>query len=427
MSRAAGNKTRARNGSVSIIRRMDGRYALTIELPRASSGKRRRHQSTHRTRKEAEARARKFSYEVAARAPEASREVTVSEMLQHWLRNQRPGEYSSQLNRAWLVALIDSRLGQQKIVKLREQHLSAFLRELGTEKKPSTCAKVLHVLRAALREAVRDGLITSNPADNIKPPPLQYQIKDAWTREEVRRIVRAARAGTMPALILVALSTGARIGELVGARREDYDPKTGILQIMGTAKRNGGRGKTKTHAAQRKLKLTPFVQQAMAAHLEQVAERKRAAGPLWGQRREVSEEVREKQRQAARKRWDSSLPQGWIPRPPAAEAYEPLFPSGHGTPLGLRNVRREWAQVLKEAELEYREFHAIRASFITAALANRVIGLKDLQDVVGHTSPVMTLRYAQRSQERQAQVIQVANEVMGLNDEEEDAAAGPPA
>ena len=420
MSSAARDKARAPNGSVSIVKRMDGRFSLTIELPRGGDGKRHRHQSTHRTRKQAEARARKFNYEVASHAPEARSEVTVSATLQHWLREQPPGEYSTQLNRAWLVALIESRLGDQKIVKLREQHIKTFLQNLAAEKKPSTCAKVLHVLRAALRGAVRDGLISSNPADDIKPPPLHHEVKDAWSRDEVRRIMHASRDGAMPALILVALSTGARIGELVGAGWEDYDPRAGTLHITETAKRSGGRGKPKTPAARRKLKLTLLVQRAMATHLEQVIERKRLAGPLWGQKRQVSDKVREKQRQAARARWNSTLPQGWIPRPPPAEAYEPLFPTSHGTPLSPRNVRREWARVLERANVEYREFHAIRASFITAALVNRVVSLKDLQDVVGHTSPVMTLRYAQRSLERQAQVVQMANEEMGLVDDDED-------
>ncbi|WP_194165184.1 tyrosine-type recombinase/integrase [Deinococcus terrestris] len=138
------------------------------------------------------------------------------------------------------------------------------------------------------------------------------------------------------------------------------------------------------------------------------------APPLWGQRRAVPDEVREKQRRAAQARSVSGLPEGWMPPPPPAQAYEPLFPTRHGTPLSSRNVRREWALVLERARVDDREFHSIRASFITSALVSRVLSLKDLQEVVGHTSPLMTLRYAQRSQERQAQVIQVAKEQMGL-------------
>lgn len=76
---------------------------------------------------------------------------------------------------------------------------------------------------------------------------------------------------------------------------------------------------------------------------------------------------------------------------------------------------RHWRRVLEEAGLPHRRLHSTRAAFITAALQDRNISLADIQLTVGHTTPTMTLRYAQRLRGQQSVVAATAARRLGLD------------
>ncbi|WP_216329693.1 tyrosine-type recombinase/integrase [Deinococcus aestuarii] len=408
---------RGKIGLPSIVERADGRWALTVELAPHPDGRRHRLQRTCATREEALEAARAINYQAAQRLPRQARDLTVRQLLAHWSARQPVGEHSTSVNRAWLITIIESKLGDRPVMKITATEVQNLLADLAREQRaPSTVAKCHRLLRTALRDAVAQGVLAANPADTLRTPAVPSRIQDeAWTQEEVARIVRAARGSRIHALVIVALSTGARLGELVGARLEDYDPQTGTLSIEGTAKRGGGRGKGKTAAAHRQCPLPVSAQRVMRVHLGQVAQARADAGPLWGQRQETTEETRRKQQEASRRRAARPLPAGWIPASPPAAPYEPLFPTANGTPWQPGNVRKHWAQVLEAAGLPFRRFHSIRSAFITAALQDGNLSLSDIQATVGHRSPQMTLRYAQRVRGRQQQVAAAAARGLGLD------------
>ena len=81
----------------------------------------------------------------------------------------------------------------------------------------------IHIcLRAALNDAVEDGLLRSNPAKGVlKPPRGQKRIK-TWTREEMAAFLNHVRQHRNYALYHVALYTGMRRGELLGCVGKTY-------------------------------------------------------------------------------------------------------------------------------------------------------------------------------------------------------------
>lgn len=412
-------KPRRSRGGPSITPRADGRWSLTCELPRGPDGRRRRHQSTHRTFAEARDAARQFNYSDALIRVERGQNptLTVDDLLRGWLDRQPADEDSTRVNRAWLVNLIGVELGRDPVSKLRPERLQAALARIGETHAVSTVQKVRRVLRAALEDAVQSGTLARNPAASLRVPILPTRLPDeAWSQAEVQAILTAAKASRIYPFVLLALATGARIGELVAARLEDYDPETGRLTLDGTAKRGGGRGKAKTAAGHRVITLAPAVQAEMLRHLEDVASRRTLAGPLWGQRQETSEATRQKQREAARRQAASGLPEGWLPPPPPAVPYNPLIPTDNGTPWLRGNVGRHWKRVLESAGLPHRRLHSTRAAFITAALQDPDVSVADIQFAVGHATPTMTLRYAQRERGRQAAVAAAAVRKLGLED-----------
>lgn len=387
-------RSRAKRGMPSIVQRADGRWSLTVELPRSQDGERRRHQGTYRTYAEAVEAARLIDYS-ARTLSRADAGLTVEQLLDRWSGVQMLGESSTMEHRAWIAATVKRYLGAMQVRQLKKSDIEAFKKAMiQAGRAPSTVNKCLRCLRGALALAVDAELIQVNPAQAVKAvrEPAGRRVV-AWTDEQVRTILEASRTSPLGMLFLVGFVTGARLGELVGARLEDYDQATGTLHITGTAKKAGGRGQPKTATAFRKLPLTETVQQRMQEHLLEVRKRKELAGGWWGKKKEVSEQTRQKQREAALARSGRPLGENWRPLAQPGENYEPLFPTSHGTPWGLRNAQSEWARLLQTAGLPHVRFHDVRAYFATSAFQAGA-PVQDVQDVLGHSSPVMSLRYA---------------------------------
>lgn len=411
----AGRK-RALKGLPSIVKRRDGRYAVTVELPRSHDGKRQRLQSTCVTLEEAIAVGMHLAQQARLHHPADIATLTIEELLLRWQMQQPAGEPSTHLNRAWEGALLSLFLGKRLVSSLTPLDVTEMHRGMQAQgRAPSSVAKVHRLLRRILDTARNQKLIVHNVAELVKSPRVPPRVPEAaWTQEEVRAIIRVTEGHPLRALIVVAMATGARIGELLGAQPSDYNPATGELTISGTAKQCGGRGKAKTAAAHRVLPLSPLVRDVMQEHLQRVSQWKTEAGTLWGVKRETSDTTRAKQRKAARAKAKRPMPEGWQPELTRGSSYEALFCTQSGTPLSYRNVLKKWRDFLTEADLPYRRLHSTREAFITAALQDRSIPLPAIQQTVGHTSPVMTLRYAQRLRGAQADVITAAARVLGL-------------
>lgn len=418
MSRKPSPRRRAQVGLPSITQRRDGRWSLTIELTPKGDGSRRRIQRTLPTREAAVEASRELNYQWEQRRPVEARTLTVSTLLLGWLALQEAGEHSTAVNRAWHVGLINRHLGDHLVGELTVDHVQRLISALTRDGYArSTVSKVVWLLRVTLRDAVLRGLITSNPADAVRPPTVQTRLRtEAWTPEQVRAIVTAARKTRIGMLVEVALVTGARIGELIGARLEDYNPDTGVLTIDGTAKLGGGRGQGKTAAAHRECHLPEELQPRMRAHLLHIKEMRAAAGSRWGVRQIVSAKTRAAQSASSRARSPRPLPEGWLPQAPPATPYEPLFPTSTGTPWLPSNIRKAWIRILEAAHVPYRRIHSMRSAYITAALQSPDLSIPDIQASVGHTSAAMTLRYAQRVRGRHTVVATAAARNLGLLD-----------
>jgi len=95
---------------------------------------------------------------------------------------------------------------------------------------PSTCNRALAVLKTLIAKAVEWGRIETNPAAHVKklkePPGRERYL----THEEARRLLAAASPNFLPILI-VALGTGMRRGEILALKWTDLDLVRGIITI----------------------------------------------------------------------------------------------------------------------------------------------------------------------------------------------------
>lgn len=128
------------------------------------------------------------------------------------------------------------------------------------------------VLREALEDAVRLGLLRRNPLTGVEPPGDRSLVRPrALTPDEARRLLEAARPTRFHALWRLALAAGLRVGELLALRWVDLDLEAGQVRI-----RAG-----KTPGSEATLPLDPDTVAALRAHRARQNEARLAAGALW--------------------------------------------------------------------------------------------------------------------------------------------------
>ncbi len=234
-----------------------------------------RHRSrTFRRRRDAEDFARRVEVEIADgrwRDPAAAK-ATVAERTAAWLAGLHHVRPSTLAQYRWTVErYIIPGLGSHPIGALRPEQVRSFLARLLEEGRgPRTVRAVRQVLHAVLEEAVRDGVIVSNPVRYVHPPREERRELRLPTPEEVERLVKATEEAWRPLVLLLAYG-GLRIGEALGLQRRDLDLLARRVHIRRQAVEVAGRvelAEVKTAAARRVVALPTFVCEALARHLE---------------------------------------------------------------------------------------------------------------------------------------------------------------
>jgi integrase len=154
-------------------------------------------------------------------------------------------------------------LGRHRLDKLRPQHITTFYREMSKNLAPSSVRRIHAVLRRALTVAVRWGIIHTNPALLVDPPPVPRNDVKPYTVEEARIFLKAALEDRLEARWVIAVSLGLRQGEVLGLGRQHVDLQNGVLRIERALQRQPDGSlklvETKTHRSKRTIPMPPSV------------------------------------------------------------------------------------------------------------------------------------------------------------------------
>jgi integrase len=107
---------------------------------------------------------------------------------------------------------------------------------------PLAAKRVLNarvMLHAALEEAVRMGMLPSNPVARIRAPKVTTKRVDSFSREQVGALMAKAEGHALAPMIATAWQTGLRLGELCGIRWADVDLDAGTARVARTAASTG--------------------------------------------------------------------------------------------------------------------------------------------------------------------------------------------
>lgn len=230
------------------------------------------------TKKQADTALAQFVTEVTNGTVPLDASATLAEFLDRWVDHIRPNRSPTTIKGyRHKIDRINKRLGGVRLDRLTAQHLDRVYRVwLDEGLHPSSVHHLHRVLSAALRQAVKWGLLPSAPTARATPPPRRQTPSEIPTPEVVQRLIAAAEERGQPILaviIAVAATTGLRRGELAGLRWSDIDLDAGRLHVRQSLKNDidGGwvLGPTKTHQV-RRIALDEFTLSVLRRHRSQV-------------------------------------------------------------------------------------------------------------------------------------------------------------
>jgi integrase len=301
--------------------------------------------------------------------------VFLADYYEPWaLEHQKRGKETAQRLRAVFdefLAVKLSELTPWRFEKWRTARLKA------TRAKPATVNSHLTMLKAALAKAVVWRLLPMHPLTDVKPvqadktgrvryliPDEEQRLRKVLTTRDRQRAARRARANRwrrqrgyaewpadapdhLTTIVLLALNTGLRKGEVFGLRWTDVDLVAARVTVRGEGAKSG---------QTRYVPLNVEAAQILRA-------------------------------------WQAS----------AEDRTGYVFPGrAEGEPLD--DVKKAWRPVVKAAKLQAFTFHDLRHTF-ASKLVMAGVDLNTVRELLGHADLKMTLRYAHLAPEHKAAAV----------------------
>ena len=205
--------------------------------------------------------------------------VTVKEAQESILKDlRRSGSKEKQTIKQYEreVKIINSHIGEIRIVDLTPDHIRDIIRERQITRK--TFSNYTIVLNKALRRAVGDGEIASNPIDRAEVKdlfPIRDKVRpDPFSMAEIEQILTTAEdfEPLMWNLAEFVIFSGPRIEEFVALLWPDVDLKTARVKIQRAAMintRSTDTKRVKTPSGRRDLDLLPRALAALKRQREE--------------------------------------------------------------------------------------------------------------------------------------------------------------
>lgn len=145
-------------------------------------------------------------------------------------------------------------------------------------RSPGTISNAMTPFREMLGHAVEWEYLTANPAIGVKRPKVERRGEDddvdehdeirVLEPEQVRKLLAAARSRSHETytLLLSAVTTGMRRGELLGLRWGDVDLEAGRVRVVRSLSRYGTLEPTKTKRSKRTIGVSATLAKALREH-----------------------------------------------------------------------------------------------------------------------------------------------------------------
>ncbi|MGI8829521.1 MAG: tyrosine-type recombinase/integrase [Candidatus Limnocylindria bacterium] len=353
--------TRRDYGTGSIRQLPDGTWQGRVDLGRASDGTRRRTAFRGKSRREIQrAIGKAISERESGFGVRPSERLTTGAFLDQWLGASAPASLRPRTlvgYRSIVRRHLAPSIGRIPLAKLNGAHVQELVNGLVKGgASPQTVRNVHAVLRRALGQAVRWGILHRNVALAVDLPAARAYDVRALAIDDARQIIDACRGDRLEPLVTLALATGLRQGEALALRWDDVDLPAAQMAVRHTLHRSGGvvLSEPKTRRSRRAVTLPAFAVTALRRQRD------------WFQAQD---------RLLAAEDWQEG---GYV------------FTTRRGTPMHGPDVTRRLQRLLAAAELPRMRFHDLRHGAATLLLSQGVHP-RVVMETLGHSTIAVTM------------------------------------
>lgn len=287
--------------------------------------------------------------------------------------------------------LQDTQLGRILVSDIKKLAIQKYYNELlGDGKSFAQVNTINKLLSKFFRYAESEGYVNRSPMKGLKlPSDHEEDIKDdlssieTLSKEEIKKLIDNLGHVKIRYIIMFALFTGARLGEILALETSDIiGNKVRINKSVRYVRVYDNKyeyhyetkvTKPKTDSSNREVPLPEILVKELSKLNVLVKEEKLKLGPAYA---------------------ENTL----------------LFPSLTGTYMDASDVRKSWKRALKTADIPYIKFHALRHTYATT-LTNNGSSLLTVSKLLGHSSIKTTEIYAHVLDDTKAEEVELLNTI----------------
>ncbi|HAN10105.1 MAG TPA: site-specific integrase [Clostridiales bacterium] len=368
-------------------------HKIDVFLGYDANGKRIRHTETfHGGSKEAKAREAEIKANIKTGTFVRNNGLTFEEFANKWINEYAEIQLAPKTVARYkdLLKRIIPGIGYLKLKDVSPLHLITLYNDLrtvttnkGTTLSEKTIKHYYCVVSSILNAAVNWELLVSNPNDKVpKPKPKKKEV-DCYSPEDVQKLIKCLLNEPIKyrALIMLAIDTGMRKGEITGLSWDNVDLDKQVLRVVNSTQYISGKGiiekGPKNESSVRTVTFTKVTADLLRQHRTETLELRLKLGSQWIE-------------------------------------SDKVFITDFGGKMHPDTPYKIFKKLIKKYILPDISFHALRHTSVSL-LINSNVHIQLIAKRVGHSSPNVTQQiYAHIFEASERQVADTMNGILDI-------------
>lgn len=351
-------------------------YRVTVSIGRDSNGKLIRKEFYGSSKKDAENKRDEYLDNIKKGLNVDYKNIVLGDLMHSWLfeivrvSNRIKPSTFQRYEGIYRNYVKNSDIYGLRISNLKTIHIQRYYNSLYTKGKTSNVIKNLNkLLKNFFNYATDEGYILKNPCSGkriVIPGETETQEKkiEVFSDKEINTLKVALKGHRLKFLILLALGTGLRQGELLGLKWSDIDINNKQLKVERSIKQ------VNIISADESKEYKTIVQSPKSKNSIRTV-------PIPSNLILELKEHRKLQKQEKLKSGNSYNNTDYV------------FTTEVGNTMNARNITKSYKRLLKKAKIPYKKFHSLRHTYATKLFEVNV-PLKTVQMLLGHSDISIT-------------------------------------